>query len=87
MNKIAVLPPIRNKLLAFSLGIDHALGVGRADHLAGLLVHQDARRSAVGETERAEINVFGDERVNEMLASSAIDGADERSSATAASSS
>jgi hypothetical protein len=82
------LPPIRHKLvsdlLAFSLRVDHSLGVGRADHLAGLFVQQDTQRRAIGEAESAEIDVFGDESVNEMLAASTIDDADERSSATAA---
>jgi hypothetical protein len=43
---LAVLPPIWHKLvsnlLAFSLGVDLSLGVGRADHLTGLFVQQDA---------------------------------------------
>jgi hypothetical protein len=43
--QIAVLPPIRHKLtselLAFSLGIDHALGIGRADHLASFFVQDE----------------------------------------------
>src|SRR5262249_35874369 len=81
--QIAVLPPIRHKLvsdlLAFSLRVDQTFGVCRADHLAGLFVQQDAQRRAIREAERAEIDVFGDERVNEVLASSAIDDSNQRS--------
>src|SRR5215813_8755249 len=47
------------------LRVDHALGVGRADHFAGLLLQQDTQRRAIRETGRAEINVFGDERIDE----------------------
>src|SRR5262249_34399023 len=86
--QIAVLPPIRHKfvsdLLAFSPGVDHAFGVGRADHLAGLCVQQDTQRSAVREAEGAEVDVFCDERIDKMFASSAVDDADERSPAPAA---
>jgi hypothetical protein len=81
-------PEIRHEfvsdLLAFSMCVDQSLGVGRADHLAGLFVQQDAQRRPIRQAKRAEIDVFDDESVNEMLAASAIDDADERSFATAA---
>jgi hypothetical protein len=52
----------------------NGLSVGRADHLASLLVQKDAYRSAVGQAER----------IDELFAARAVDDADQRSSATTA---
>jgi hypothetical protein len=71
-------------LLAFSLGVDHALGIGRTDHLAGLFVQQDAQRSAISQAESAEVHIFCDQGIDKMFAARAVNDSNQRSPATAA---
>jgi hypothetical protein len=50
----------------------------------GRATHRVAERRAVRQAEHAEINVFGDERIDEMFAARAVDDADQCPPAAAA---
>ena len=75
------LPPVRlqfgRHLLAFVIRLDPPGRLGRADHLARLLVQLNSQVGRVVQPERPVVDVLHHERKDDVLAACAIDDADQ----------